>query len=398
MLELLFLLLPIAALYGWYMGYRSARKGQDDVRNKLSQDYVTGVNLLLSNQQDKAVGLFLDMLQKQEAENDIDSTSQFEASLTLGNLFRTRGEVDRAIRIHQSLLDDPNLLDEQKLLVKQQLAFDYVRVGFFDRAENLYISLIDEPEYAENALKELAKIYQKMKEWKKAIDVAEKRQKAFPKHNIVELAHYYCEYIASHELDDKEKTALWHKALQVSPNCVRASLELGVNAMREHDYAQAISYFEQILDQNPVFISEALVHLHWCYQQRNELDNFELFLIKARQVIKSGQLELALAEIIEKKSGEQVAQTHLYEQLAHIPSMEIFQRLLQYDLNNVDTARAQSSLTRLQQIVSDKMEKNYQYHCTNCGYHSHRLLWNCPSCNQWETIKPTDGIYQKINQ
>ncbi|MBE2894208.1 lipopolysaccharide assembly protein LapB [Spirabiliibacterium falconis] len=395
MLELLFLLLPIAALYGWYMGYRSARKGQDDVRNKLSQDYVTGVNLLLSNQQDKAVGLFLDMLQKQEAENEIDSASQFEASLTLGNLFRTRGEVDRAIRIHQNLLDDVNLIDEQKLLVKQQLAFDYVRVGFFDRAENLYISLIDEPEYAENALKELAKIYQKMKEWKKAIDVTEKRQKAFPKPNNVELAHYYCEYIAAQQPDDKEKTALLQKALSVSPSCARASLELGFIAMREHDFTQAISYFEQILVQNPVFISEALVHLHWCYSQLSQLDNFELFLIKARQSVKSGQIELALADIIEKKSGEHIAQTHLYEQLSHIPSMDIFQRLLQYDLNSMDNDNAKSSLSRLQQIVSDKIEKNYQYHCTNCGYHSHRLLWNCPSCNQWESIKPTDGIYQK---
>ena len=63
MLELLFLLLPVAALYGWYMGYRNAKKGQDEVSNKLSRDYVTGVNFLLSNQQDKAVDLFLDMLQ-----------------------------------------------------------------------------------------------------------------------------------------------------------------------------------------------------------------------------------------------------------------------------------------------------------------------------------------------
>ena len=102
MLELLFLLLPIAAAYGWYMGQRSAKKDQDDISNKLSRDYVTGVNFLLSNQTDKAVDLFLDMLQKQETENEIESHSQFEAELTLGNLFRSRGEVDRALRIHQA--------------------------------------------------------------------------------------------------------------------------------------------------------------------------------------------------------------------------------------------------------------------------------------------------------
>ena len=118
MLELLFLLLPIAAAYGWYMGHRSAKKDQEDMSNKLSRDYVTGVNFLLSNQTDKAVDLFLDMLQKQETENEIESNSQFEAELTLGNLFRSRGEVDRALRIHQALDRSPNYSFEQKLLAK----------------------------------------------------------------------------------------------------------------------------------------------------------------------------------------------------------------------------------------------------------------------------------------
>ncbi|EGV04922.1 hypothetical protein HMPREF9952_1577 [Haemophilus pittmaniae HK 85] len=163
MLELLFLLLPIAAAYGWYMGHRSAKKDQDDISNKLSRDYVAGVNFLLSNQTDKAVDLFLDMLQKQEVENEIESNSQFEAELTLGNLFRSRGEVDRALRIHQALDRSPHYSFEQKLLAKQQLAKDFMTIGFYDRAENLYIMLVDEPDFAENALQQLLVIYQKRK-------------------------------------------------------------------------------------------------------------------------------------------------------------------------------------------------------------------------------------------
>lgn len=165
MLELLFLLLPIAAAYGWYMGHRSAKKDQEDISNKLSRDYVTG-SILLSNQTDKAVDLFLDMLQKQETENEIESNSQFEAELTLGNLFRSRGEVDRALRIHQALDLSPNYSFEQKLLAKQQLAKDFMTVGFYDRAEALYIIMVDEPEFAENALQQLLVIYQKQKNGK----------------------------------------------------------------------------------------------------------------------------------------------------------------------------------------------------------------------------------------
>ena len=139
MLELLFLLLPVAALYGWYMGRRNAKKDQETVQNQFSRDYMTGLNFLLSNQQEKAVDLFLSMLQKQESENQISQESQFEAELTLGNLFRSRGEVDRALRIHQAIDASPDYSIEQKLLAKQQLAKDFLVAGFYDRAENYYI-------------------------------------------------------------------------------------------------------------------------------------------------------------------------------------------------------------------------------------------------------------------
>lgn len=122
MLELLFLLLPVAAAYGWYMGRRSAQQDKQQESNRLSREYVAGVNFLLSNQQDKAVDLFLDMLK--------EDSGTVEAHLTLGNLFRSRGEVDRAIRIHQSLMESASLSYEQRLLAIQQLGRDYMAAGF----------------------------------------------------------------------------------------------------------------------------------------------------------------------------------------------------------------------------------------------------------------------------
>lgn len=122
MLELLFLLLPVAAAYGWYMGRRSAQQDKQQEASRLSRDYVTGVNFLLSNQQDKAVDLFLDMLK--------EDSGAVEAHLTLGNLFRSRGEVDKAIRIHQSLMESASLTYDQRLLAIQQLGRDYMAAGF----------------------------------------------------------------------------------------------------------------------------------------------------------------------------------------------------------------------------------------------------------------------------
>ena len=166
MLELLFLLLPVAAAYGWYMGRRSAQQNKQDEANRLSRDYVAGVNFLLSNQQDKAVDLFLDMLK--------EDTGTVEAHLTLGNLFRSRGEVDRAIRIHQTLMESASLTYEQRLLAIQQLGRDYMAAGLYDRAEDMFNQLTDETDFRIGALQQLLQIYQATSEWQKAIDVAER--------------------------------------------------------------------------------------------------------------------------------------------------------------------------------------------------------------------------------
>ena len=392
MLELLFLLLPIAAAYGWYMGQRSAKKDQDDISNKLSRDYVTGVNFLLSNQTDKAVDLFLDMLQKQETENEIESHSQFEAELTLGNLFRSRGEVDRALRIHQALDLSPNYTFEQKLLAKQQLARDFMVVGFFDRAENLYILLVDEPEFAENALQQLLVIYQKTKEWKKAVNIAEKLAKIKPQENNIELAQCYCEYSQSLEPESAvEKRSVLQKALLVSSTCVRASLLLANLEMLESQYQQAAKILENVLEQNPDYTGEILSPLKHCYEELNQLDNFELFLIRAGQITNNDEVELALVKLIEEKDGKSAAQAKLYQQLTKKPSTLIFHRFMQYQIDDAEEGRGKESLILLHKMVGERIKQTSAYRCTNCGYQIHKLLWNCPSCRQWESIKPVSS-------
>ena len=393
MLELLFLLLPIAAAYGWYMGHRSAKKDQEDISNKLSRDYVAGVNFLLANQTEKAVDLFLDMLQKQENENKIDSNSQFEAELTLGNLFRSRGEVDRALRIHQALDSSPHYTFEQKLLAKQQLARDFMAVGFFDRAEHLYILMVDEPEFAEGALQQLALIYQKTKEWKKAINVAEKLAKISPNSHQIELAHYYCEYVKNLPDESKEDPKqILLQALAVSPTCVRASMMLAELSIKQKDYQSAVHFLENILMQNPDYIGEVLHRLKFCYQQLNQWDNFELFLIKASREKNNSAVALMLADLIEEKDGRAAAQLKLYQQLQQNPATPIFHRFIQYQIDDAEKGRGKDSLILLHKMVGERIKQTFGYRCSNCGYQTHKLIWCCPSCRQWETIKPVSSI------
>lgn len=221
MLELLFLLLPVAAAYGWYMGRRSAQQTKQDEANRLSRDYVAGVNFLLSNQQDKAVDLFLDMLK--------EDTGTVEAHLTLGNLFRSRGEVDRAIRIHQTLMESASLTYEQRLLAVQQLGRDYMAAGLYDRAEDMFNQLTDETEFRVGALQQLLQIYQLTSDWQKAIEVAERLVKLGKDKQRIEIAHFYCE-LALQQMgnDDMDRAmALLKKGAAADKNSARVSIMMG---------------------------------------------------------------------------------------------------------------------------------------------------------------------------
>ncbi|WP_303819270.1 lipopolysaccharide assembly protein LapB [Actinobacillus minor] len=393
MLELLFLLLPIAALYGWYMGQRSAKKDQESIQNKFSRDYVTGLNFLLSNQQEKAVDLFLSMLQKQESENQIATESQFEAELTLGNLFRSRGEVDRALRIHQALDLSPDYSIEQKLLAKQQLAKDFMAAGFYDRAENYYILLLDEPEFAVNSLSQLMSIYQKTKEWKKAINVSEKLLKIAPETDRIPLAHYYCEYAQAVKNEDQNAfLSLLEKALEHFPQCARASMMLGDYHLENQRVRTAADYYEKVLMQDPDYIGEVLDKIRTCYLTLKDLGGYEIFLIRANQVKHNAGVDLALTQLIEEKDGVSAAQSKLYQQVRQYPHLLTFHRFIHYQINEAEEGSGKESLILLHNMVGEQIKKGFKYRCLNCGYQSYRLNWYCPSCRQWEKIKPIHSI------
>lgn len=393
MLELLFLLLPIAALYGWYMGQRSAKKDQESIQNKFSRDYVTGLNFLLSNQQEKAVDLFLSMLQKQESENQIATESQFEAELTLGNLFRSRGEVDRALRIHQALDSSPDYSIEPKLLAKQQLAKDFMAAGFYDRAENYYILLLDEPDFAVNSLTQLMSIYQRTKEWKKAINVSEKLLKIVPDTDKTPLAHYYCEYAQAVKNEDQNVfLEALNKALEKAPNCARASMLLGDFHLENQRFRTAADYYEQLLTQDPDYIGEVLAKIKSCYVALKDLNGYELFLIRANQIKHNADVDLALVQLIEEQDGFSAAQSKLYQQVRQFPNMLTFHRFIHYQIDEAEEGSGKESLILLYNMVGEQIKKSFKYRCLNCGYQSYRLNWYCPSCRQWETIKPTQSI------
>jgi lipopolysaccharide assembly protein B len=386
MLELLFLLLPVAAAYGWYMGRRSAQQDKQQEASRLSREYVAGVNFLLSNQQDKAVDLFLDMLK--------EDSNTVEAHLTLGNLFRSRGEVDRAIRIHQALMESASLTFDQRLLAVQQLGRDYMAAGLYDRAEEMFNQLVDEQDFKVSALQQLLIIYQATSDWQKAIDVAEKLVKQGKDQQRIEIAHFYCELsLQVMGSDDLERgMALLKKAASADKNCARVSVILGRIYIAKDEPAKAVEALSQVLDQDKDLVSEVLPMMHDCYQQLNQPEQWVAFLRRCVEENTGAAAELMLAEVLEQNEGIEAAQVYVGRQLQRHPTMRTFYRLMDYHLAEAEEGRAKESLQLLRDMVGEQIRTKPRYRCMKCGFTAHTMYWHCPSCRAWATIKPIRGL------
>ena len=386
MLELLFLLLPVAAAYGWYMGRRSAQQSKQDDASRLSRDYVTGVNFLLSNQQDKAVDLFLDMLK--------EDTGTVEAHLTLGNLFRSRGEVDRAIRIHQSLMESASLTYDQRLLAVQKLGRDYMAAGLYDRAEGMFKQLVDETDFRLSALQQLLQIYQATSDWQSAIEVAERLVKLGKEKHRGEIANFWCELalqqMAGNDLD--KAMALLKKGAAADRNSARVSIMMGRVWMEKGDYAKAVESLERVIEQDKELVGETLEMLQTCYQQLGKTDEWEAFLRRCAEENTGATADLMLAQILEQREGVDAAQNYVTRQLERHPTMRVFHKLIDYHINEAEEGRAKESLGVLRHMVGEQVRSKPRYRCQKCGFTAHTLYWHCPSCRSWSTIKPIRGL------
>ncbi|WP_407332724.1 lipopolysaccharide assembly protein LapB [Enterovibrio sp. 27052020O] len=386
MLELLFLLLPIAAGYGWYMGNRNARHRKQDQSHHLSRQYVAGLNLLLSDQSDKAVDLFIELLQ-------VDNET-IDTHLALGNLFRSRGEVDRAIRIHQNLIARPNLTLDQRNLALQQLAKDYMVAGFFDRAEKIFHQLIEEPDYKQFALQQLLAIYQQTREWDKAIDIASRLVKSGKTKLKRDISHFYCELAMQSLAESDEKTTrqLLRKALSTDKGCVRASLMLARIDIENKDYKDATKGLEHVLEQDPDFVSEALPLLEQCYQHMDKEMSLVRFLKNCIEKNTGASAELMMSDIISDHENPAMAQSFLTRQLTKNPTMKGFHKLMELHVEQAEEGRAKISLTTLKHLVEEQLKVKPHYRCRKCGFSTHSLYWHCPSCKGWGSIKPIRGL------
>lgn len=375
-----FLLLPVAALSGWVIGRRGGERHSDTQVSRLSTTYFRGLNYLLNEQPDKAIELFLHI-----AELDKDT---FETQVALGHLFRRRGEVDRAIRLHQGLVQRPDLGDAQKVQALLALGEDYMRSGLLDRAETVFTDLAQIDQRAPQALKHLIGIYQSERDWPKAIENASRYEAATGEPMGKLIGQFECELADRLRAGGDAKGArdAVARAYAADSSSVRAGILEGRIEIDAGNDAAAIRAFERAARHDSDYLPEILPALLAAYERVGDAPGARAFLSEMCEYYRGIAPVLALTRLVEAQEGAAPARAYLALQLKDRPSVRGEAALI--DLTLAADADPTATLHDLKHITDQLLARNPSYRCSRCGFGARSHHWQCPSCKEWGTVKP----------
>lgn len=378
--ELFWLLLPVAAASGYFVAKRESNKKSSVQSYELPEDYYKGLNYILNEQPDKAIDVFLRL-------SELDENT-LELHLALGNLFRKRGEVDRAIRLHQSLVNHPSISTELYKNALQELAQDYMSAGLLDRAENLCLELVDFDSKNIPALRLLRELYQQEKEWFRAIEVARKIAANSDESLSMVIAHYYCELAgeAQQNNDIVQALRMLEKAHQEDDSCARATILKAEIERQAGDLEAAIKTYQSLEQTAPEYLPEVLEMMNICYQTLGQKKNMVTYLKQILSEHHAVELVLLATRLLKELEGEDVALTFLGKEVTKHPSLRGVQYLLELDINKLGREVGHLSLVKssLDKLLTNKPV----YRCVSCGFTGKEMHWCCPSCKGWSSIKP----------
>ena len=321
----------------------------------LPSSYFKGLNFLLQEQPDKAIEAFIEVVK-------VDPET-IELHFALGSLFRRRGEYDRAIRMHQNLLERADLADDQRVIALVELGQDYLKAGILDRAEEVFKKLEKSPQAAA-ARAHLLEIYEQEKDWNRAIDM-QRQVDADPR----ELAQYYCELAASEAAQSRPDAARKHlgAALDSNRKCVRASLQLGDLEKGAGHADRAIEEWKRIESQNPSYLALVAGYL----ERYPSLD----------------LLDIVFQQTLEAK-GHEEAYKLMRDELRRNPTLLGLDRWLEAQVIAASTPDKRRDLELVRNLVHGHVRRLARYRCETCGFKARQFYWRCPGCGGWETYPP----------
>ncbi len=386
-----FFALILVALVGIMVGinFNKYRIQRENIKrlDKLNHSYFKGLNYLLDDDSDKAIDVFIELAKS--------SSETFEPQLALGNLYRRKGEVDKAIKLHQSLISKPNLPEKYRTKALLAMGKDYMSAGLLDRAEVLFTELVEIEAYTPEALFSLCEVYQQEQDWVEAINTAARYEKVSKRNMRNEIAHFNCE-LAEKSLQNqqvKKAQSYLNAALNVNPKCVRAKLIEAREFKQAKKWKKAIVAYHQALEFDNIYASEYLQDLSDCYQELNKCHDFKKFLLEFIKSYQGISPVLVLAQMIKKTDGIQAAEKFVEEQLINKPSVRGLDLLLKLSVENSKKEDKESTKFEvLEQLVNKLLAKKPNHRCRKCGFGAKNMHWQCPSCKSWGSVKPIYGL------
>ncbi len=395
MLELFWLLLPVAAGSGWLAGVKNNKTQLNTkAKNKdiaFNQKYIKSLNLILNEQTDKAVDVLIDLF---SVDNDT-----VETHLALGSLFRRRGEVERAIRIHQNVIARPNLAPQQRLNGLLELGCDYLYAGVLDRAENVFIDILKQDTQNIQSLQYLLDIYQQQQDWQSAINIALLLQKqTFNKCTqhakyAKNIANYYCELtVVAKERGNLTEAFFYNRqALKYQENNLRANLIFADLCILNKQIKKGLNIYINIADSHRNYLDIIMPLLIKAYlQHESKVNNLIIFVEKqVKQVPQVLCINEVIALFTEHKGYNYILEM-VADSAVKSPKLRSIFNLLQLigEEGFVDSR----NYIRIRDCIGNIIDEQKLYQCNNCGFNCRELLWLCPSCKSWDTISNIEFV------
>jgi len=373
------LALPLFFALGWLAARIDIKQIVSESR-ALPVSYFKGLNFLLNEQPDKAIEAFIEVVK-------VDPQT-IELHFALGSLFRRRGEVERAIRMHQNLVERADLEEGQRLHAMFELAQDYLKAGLLDRAEELFAKL-EGSVHGEAALQFLLEIYEQEKDWNKAIGIADKLEGVTGRSHQKEIANFYCELASNEMIHSRPDAArphlaeaLAHHRLSVRANALLGDLEMGAG-----NTEAAIDAWKRIESQNPAYLSLVSEKLLAAFMQLNRAEE-GLNLLRG-YLAKYPSLDL-LNSVFQgtlEREGAEIAYRLVRDELRRNPTLLGLDKLLEAQLLEAPLDRRRD-LELIKELVHQHTRGLAMYKCDNCGFRARQFYWHCPACAAWETYAP----------
>lgn len=373
------LALPLFFGLGWLAARVDIRQVVRESRS-LPQSYLNGLNFLLNEQQDKAIDAFIEAVR-------IDPDT-IELHFALGSLFRRRGETERAIRMHQTLVEREDLSEAQRVEALAALGQDYLKAGLLDRAEAVFLKLRGTV-HDEAATRYLLEIYQQEKDWSKAIAVAQALPDNQSVHWRTEVSNFHCELASAALANSSCEAARGHvaDALAVNRRCVRASILLGDVLAAEGRDEEAVEAWKRVENQDPEYLSLVGEKLTEACSRLGRREQGQYLLRSWLEQNPSLDLLEQVFRGVEETQGAKAAYDLVRNELKRNPTLLGLEKLLEAAVQTA-TAEQRGDVELVRQLIHAHTRRVARYRCNACGFKARQFMWHCPACGGWETYPP----------